>query len=181
MKADAAFLQLEPGEYMIVQGKDTDRDGEVEYIRKQESVVLSQRNALHSFMLAPREEELIVLRQKSAGNPGGDACDLAIAAAELKMEKMLDGRTLVTLPIHNIGTVEARDITVELRSASGRASVVNSVKISRLAAPLDLVPRAEIVSLTMPSQPGRYTVTVKGQPGVAEITDVNNRIEFTLQ
>jgi hypothetical protein len=177
----AMFLQLAPGDYSIVQGKDENGDGRVDRVRDRVKMTLNQANAAHAFALIPREEEIIEVQQIRKAKTAQAMCDLAVSAAELKVTAGQDGKTVLTLPLHNIGTVEVRDIAAELRSDSEPGTVLDSVKISHLAAPLDLVPRVENISFSLPFRQGRYTVTVKVQPGQTEITDVNNRIEFTLQ
>lgn len=177
---EATFLQLEPGEYEMVQGPDVDSDGKVDHPVGRDIFELKGRNPSRSFSFAPRTEELIVLRQaKSDKQQYRPAADLAIAASEVVVRTVSGGQVVVTIPVHNIGVVDAVDVTAEL-VAIAESTVIKKATVRRINAPHDLVPKQEIVSFTIPARSGRYRIRVSGSGSVSEITLVNNTIEFVL-
>jgi len=178
---EVAFLQLDCGEYEITQGIDANNDGKIDHVRKKEAWALTQRNGSYNISFAPRTEELIVVRQvKSQKQQGAAACDLALSRAELNVTTPANGEVVVTIPVHNIGTVDAANVAVELVSVSGSPEIVEKTTVRRIDAPHDLLPKHESVSFTVPARPGRYMLRVSGQGNVSEITLVNNTIEFVL-
>jgi len=179
--AEVSFLQLDRGEYELIQGVDTNKDGQIDQVRKRETWTLTQRNGSHRVTFAPRTEELIVVRPlRSQKQREGSACDLAMTASELNVTAPKNGDVVVSIPVHNIGTVDAVDITAELVSVSGAPVVIKNAAVRRIKAPLDLLPKQEQVSFTIPARPGRYMIRVNCQSNTQEITLVNNTIEFVL-
>jgi hypothetical protein len=174
----AKFLQLEPGQYEIVQGRDENNDGIIDQVRNRTTVKLAQRNASASFTFVPHAEELILIHQRgSLKLSERPVCDLAMTVSELKVERGRSGDVTVSIPVHNIGTADVANVQLELVSESPEA-VVGRASIPKLRAPLDLLPKHEYVSFMFADRPGRYSIRIVSPSDVPEITLLNNSITF---
>jgi hypothetical protein len=80
--------------------------------------------------------------------------------------------------LHSLGSVDAPASKVVLRDRSGK--LLASAKAAALKAPLDLVPKTETVSLTLPANADWKggSVTIESSGSVPEITQRNNRVQF---
>jgi len=80
--------------------------------------------------------------------------------------------------VHSLGSVDAPASKVVLRDRSGK--VLASAKAEALKAPIELLPKTEVVSLTVPQgadfKGGSVSVEMSGK--VPEITQMNNRVQF---
>jgi hypothetical protein len=80
--------------------------------------------------------------------------------------------------VHSLGAVDAPASKVVLRDRAGK--VLASAHASALKAPLDLMPKTETVSLTLPRgadwKGGSVSVEISGR--LPEITQMNNRVQF---
>lgn len=178
LRGEATFPHLEPGEYEILQGRDANGDGKVDQVRDQKTCLLGRRGASVSLSFPARVEELIIVQRTEPVAPREESvCDLAITTAELSVTRLPSGEAVITLPVHNIGTADASDVRVELTSIP-EGAVLKATTIRRIEAPLDLVPRSETVSFTVPGRRGRYGVRLRS--AAQEITVGNNFVEFEL-
>ena len=80
--------------------------------------------------------------------------------------------------VHSLGSVDAPASEVVLRDKVGK--VIASTQAGPLKAPLDLYPKTEDVSLSVPAgadwKGGSVSIEMSGD--LPEITQLNNRVEF---
>jgi hypothetical protein len=176
-----SFLQLNPGRYILTQGIDTNHDGNIESVTLTENLNVGKRNFAWPVACAPRKEELLVVKQVAASDkPEAAVCDLAVARSELHIFRKSPSEIEVTLPVHNIGTLGAANVLVELQSVGSETKVAARATITKIEAPLDMLPKIAQVSFTIPVAKGQYTIRVSLPAGGQEITDVNNSVSFSL-
>jgi hypothetical protein len=123
---------------------------------------------------------LVVKQLSAAAQPETAVCDLAVTASELRVVKKSASEVEVTIPVHNIGTLNAANVLVELLLPGGGLKSLFRTTVAKIDAPLDMVPKSQKVSFTMPAVQGRYTIRVSLPSGGREITDVNNSVSFSL-
>jgi hypothetical protein len=99
--------------------------------------------------------------------------DLGISADDIKVE---GNRMKVT--VHSLGSVDAPTAKVVLRDRDGK--VLASANAAPLKAPLDLLPKTEVVTLPLAAgadwKGGSVTIEMRGK--LPEITQSNNRVQF---
>jgi hypothetical protein len=80
--------------------------------------------------------------------------------------------------VHSLGSVDAPASKVVLRDRSGK--VLATANAAALKAPLDLVPKTEVVALSLPANADWKggTVTIESSGKLPEITQRNNRVQF---
>jgi hypothetical protein len=80
--------------------------------------------------------------------------------------------------VHSLGSVDAPASKVVLRDRTGK--VLATAKAAPLKAPLDLVPKTEVVSLSLPvkAEWKGGSLTIESGGDVPEITQRNNRVQF---
>jgi hypothetical protein len=122
---------------------------------------------------APHATTVIEMNLLSKGVPYWSRPDLGIGADDVKVE----GKS-VKVTVHSLGSVDAPAAKVVLRDRAGK--VVAMAEAAPLKAPLDLVPRTEDVSLSIPAgaevKGGSVTIEMSGD--LPEITQMNNRVQF---
>jgi hypothetical protein len=176
-----SFLQLKPGRYTLSQGSDINHDGKLETVTHTETLTIAQRNVSWPVSCAPGKEELLVVQQLVQSDlPESALCDLAVNASELRIVRKSASEVEVTIPVHNIGTLGAANVVVEILPAGGESKPLARTTVVKIDAPLDMVPKIEKVSFTIPSVKGSYMIRVSLPGGGKEITDVNNSVTFTL-
>ena len=113
------------------------------------------------------------LKLVDKGVPYWSRPDLGIDPGDVKVE----GRSM-KVTVHSLGSVDAPASKVVLRDRSGK--VLASVKAAALKAPLDLVPKTEVVSLILPANADWQggSVTIESSGTLPEITQRNNRVQF---
>ena len=113
------------------------------------------------------------LKLVEKGVPYWSRPDLGIDPGDVKVE---GNRMKVT--IHSLGSVDAPASTVVLRDRTGK--VLATANAAALKAPLDLLPKTEVVSLTLPAHADWTGGSVTVEPGgdLPEITQRNNRVQF---
>lgn len=176
--------QLVAGTYAFTQGPDANGDGRIDAARVTDTIVIDRHNATRALRLPPRREELLDVSLVSAlpSSADGEAvCDLAIASAELQIDRSLPDSVAVTCLLHNIGVQTARSIGVVLERFDGGATVhAATVLVDRLDPPLDLSPKVAPVRFVVPRRSGTYRIRVSTSAHDDEITLSNNTIEFIL-
>lgn len=80
--------------------------------------------------------------------------------------------------VHSLGSVDAPASRVVLRDRGGK--VLASARAAALKAPVDLVPKTEVVSMALPANADWKggSVTIESSGTVPEITQRNNRVQF---
>jgi hypothetical protein len=167
---------LEPGKWEVAQGIDT-RVNELDDVIKAKQVEFGQVEFEHdrplSITLAPRATTVIELKLTSRGTPYWNRPDLGIGKDDISIQNRK-----ITVTIHSLGAVDAPASKLALMDADGR--VITTVAVPGLKAPLDLMPKTTVVTLTVP-----VGVTVKGgsvvldpDVSITEITRLNNQVKL---
>ena len=80
--------------------------------------------------------------------------------------------------VHSLGAVDAPASKVVLRDRTGK--VLASARAAALKAPLDLLPKTEVVLITLPRGADWKggSVSVEISATLPEITQMNNRVQF---
>ncbi|MDR6784897.1 hypothetical protein ABIE26_003543 [Pedobacter africanus] len=166
---------LEPGVYRLRSGTDLNDDGTIDADITERIVVLKERvNQLQlqvpsNKLLAIRVEQVKAGRQETAD----PIPDIALAARDISF---VNGQLEVR--VHNVGSADAGNITVELWNGKKK---INSGAIAHIAAPNDLQPRWKNISFKL--NPGALpsTITVKVFTDQPEITTFNNTTSYHLR
>jgi hypothetical protein len=166
--------ELERGTYEVKIGLDRNGDDSADAIASVTNAEV-ERGLPIEISLAGEEMSVIELSQLTA-KPLGKAADLAICEEDAKVSP--DGASL-TVQVHNIGSLPARDVQVELRADSGKA--IGNGTIAELSSPDDLVPRTESVVIKLPPDTSRTVrVIVDPQNAIPEITKLNNVVDARI-
>jgi hypothetical protein len=110
--------------------------------------------------------------------------DFAVRVADRALHALLSADDVkvtgnrMSVTVHSLGSVDAPAAKVVLRDRAGK--VVATAEAAPLKAPLDLVPRTEDVSLSIPAgaewKGGSVSIEMSGN--LPEITQLNNRVQF---
>jgi hypothetical protein len=110
------------------------------------------------------------LKQTHKGDPIFARADLALSRRELKV-----GNGKITGVAHNIGSKDVQDVVVVLIDKQGKT--VQSKRLGRVAAPLDLQPRiAQFEFDSVLAQLQGFYVVLDPDDKVPEIFKGNNRL-----
>ncbi len=122
---------------------------------------------------APHTTTVLELKLVSKGVPYWSRPDLGIGSDDVKVE---GNRMKVT--VHSLGAVESPEAKIVLRDRAGK--VLATAKAAPLKAPVDLVPKTEVVSLSLPANADWKggSVTIESSGKLPEITQMNNRVQF---
>ncbi len=132
--------------------------------------VALERSAGIPVTFAPNTTTVLDFALTAAGTPVDERPDLGIGTDDVTVK----GRT-VSVTVHSLGARDTGGGTATLVDAGG--SVVASVAIPPLAAPLDLRPRTTKVRLTMPGGAKMpLSVRVALPENAAEVTQANNSV-----
>jgi len=116
---------------------------------------------------------VVELKLVKPGVPYWSRPDLGISSDDVKVE----GRTM-KVTVHSLGSVDAPAAKVVLRDHAGK--VIAAAQADPLKAPLDLTPKTEDVSLSIPAgvvwKGGSVSIEMSGD--LPEITQMNNRVDF---
>jgi Concanavalin A-like lectin/glucanases superfamily len=163
--------EVDPGQWEIVQGVQASKDAALTDVKKRSAEFERSRDLTLTF--APHATTVVELKLVSKGVPYWSRPDLGIDADDVKVE---GNRMRVT--VHSLGAVDAPAASVVLRDRAGK--VIATAKAAPLKAPLDLLPKTEVVSLALPANAdwkgGSVTIEMSGS--APEITQLNNRVEF---
>ena len=101
-----------------------------------------ERSKTLDITFPPHTTTVLELKLVDKGVPYWSRPDLGIDPGDVKVE----GRTM-KVTVHSLGSVDAPASKVVLRDRNGK--VLASAKAAALKAPLDLVPKTEVVSLAL--------------------------------
>ena len=150
--------RLNPGRYRVQTGPDLDDDGRFEEAASRTATL--QRYSAIPLDLPPRQVTVVRVEQLQAFGGLRRRPDLAVSQAD-------SGRVRV----HNIGSVEASEIRVDVRRGH---RVVESRIIGKLEAPLDLHPSR--VAVTFEEVRTGDVIVVDPEDRIPEIAEHNNRL-----
>ena len=172
VKAQMTGWEIDPGKWEITQGKrgNAESDPVENLSTRSESF---ERCTSLDFTFAPHTTTVLELKLVKKGIPYWSRPDLGISADDVKVE---GNRMQVT--VHSLGAVDAPASKVVLRDRTGK--VLATAHAAALKAPLDLLPKTEVVSLTLPPRADWKggSVSVESSATLPEITQMNNRVQF---
>jgi hypothetical protein len=172
VKAQMTGWEIDPGKWEITQGTrgNAETDPVTNLSTRTESF---ERSTSLDFTFAPHATTVLELKLVEKGIPYWSRPDLGIGADDIKVT---GNRMEVT--VHSLGAVDAPASKVVLRDRAGK--VLSTAPAAALKAPLDLLPKTETVSLTLPPgadwKGGSVSVEISGK--LPEITQMNNRVQF---
>jgi hypothetical protein len=172
VKTQMTGWEVDPGKWEITQGvQGPAKDAAVIGVKKWSAEFERSRDLTLTF--APHATTVIEMNLVSKGVPYWSRPDLGIGADDVKVE----GNHL-NVTVHSLGAVDAPAAKVVLRDRAGK--VVATAEAAPLKAPLDLLPKTEDVSLSIPAHAdwkgGSVTIEMSGD--LPEITQMNNRVQF---
>jgi len=164
--------EVDPGKWEITQGTRGNGDGDP----VQNSTTRTgefERSRSVDVTFAPHTTTVLELKLVSKGVPYWSRPDLGIGADDIKVE---GNRMKVT--VHSLGAVDTPAAKVVLRDRTGK--VIATASAAALKAPVDLVPKTEVVSLLVPPNTDWKggSVTIESGGRIPEITQMNNRVQF---
>jgi hypothetical protein len=172
VKTQMTGWEIDPGKWEITQGTrgNAETDPVQNVSTRSESF---ERSTSLDFTFAPHTTTVLELKLVEKGVPYWSRPDLGIGADDVKVE---GNRMKVT--IHSLGAVDAPASKVVLRDGTGK--VLATAHAAALKAPVDLLPKTEVVSLTLPPganwKGGSVSVEISGK--LPEITQMNNKVQF---
>jgi hypothetical protein len=171
VKASMTGWEVDPGKWEITQGtRGGDNDPLQNVTTRTEAF---ERSSSLDVTFAPHTTTVLDLKLVDKGVPYWSRPDLGIDQDDVKVD---GNRMKVT--VHSLGAVDVPGAKVVLRNRDGK--VLASGNAGSLKAPLDLVPKTEVVALAIPSgadwKGGSVTIEMSGK--LPEITQMNNRVQF---
>jgi hypothetical protein len=172
VKASMTGWEVDPGKWEITQGTrgNADSDPLQSVTTRTEDF---ERSKSLDITFAPYTTTVLELKLVNKGVPYWSRPDLGISGDDIKVE---GHRMKVT--VHSLGAVDAPASKVVLRNREGK--VLATTNAGPLKAPVDLMPKTEVVSLSIPANAdwkgGSVTIEMGGQ--LPEITQMNNRVQF---
>jgi len=164
--------EIDPGKWQITQGTRGNADSDPVEAASTRTENFERSRSL-DFTFAPHTTTVLELRLVEKGIPYWSRPDLGISADDVQVE---GNRMKVTL--HSLGAVDAPASKVVLRARDGK--VIATANANALKAPLDLLPKTEVVSHTHPPnvdyKDGSVSIEITGK--LPEITELNNRVQF---
>jgi hypothetical protein len=172
VKAQMTGWEINPGKWEITQG--TRSNAETAPVKNISTRSESfERSTSLDFTFPPHTTTVLELKLVEKGVPYWSRPDLGISADDVSVEG-----NQMKVTVHSLGGVDAPASNVVLRDGSGK--VLATASAAPLKAPLDLLPKTEVVSLTLPPganwKGGSVSVVITGT--LPEITLMNNRVQF---
>ena len=172
VKAHMTGWDIDPGKWEITQGTQSDATTGPIHDATTHTVDFERSRTL-DITFAPHTTTVLELKLVDKGVPYWSRPDLGLDPDDVKVE---GNRMKVT--IHSLGSVDAPASKVVLRDRAGK--VLATASAPALKAPLDLLPKTEVVSLALPANADWKggSVTIESGGALPEITQRNNRVQF---
>jgi Concanavalin A-like lectin/glucanases superfamily len=176
VKAHMTGWEIDPGKWEITQGTQTTNPANTTAASIQNPTTQTvdfERSKTLDLTFAPHTTTVLELTLKSKGVPYWSRPDLGLDRSDVKVE----GKSM-KVTVHSIGSVDAPASKVVLRDRTGK--VLATTNAAALKAPLDLLPKTEVVSLALPANADWKggSVTIESSGPLPEITQKNNRVQF---
>jgi hypothetical protein len=172
VKAQMTGWEINPGKWEITQGTRGNLETDLVKSVSTRSENFERSTSL-DFTFAPHTTTVLELKLVERGVPYWSRPDLGISADDVSLEG-----NQMKVTVHSLGSVDAPASKVVLRDSSGK--VLAKADAAPLKAPLDLLPKTEVVTLVLPSgadwKGGSVNVEITGT--LPEITLMNNRVQF---
>ncbi len=172
VKAQMTGWEIDPGKWEISQSTrgNANTDPLQNTTTRTESF---ERSSSLDITFPAHTTTVLDLKLVTKGVPYWTRPDLGIDPGDVKIE---GDRMLVT--VHSLGAVDAPESRIVLRDHDGK--VLATTKAASLKAPLDLIPKTELVTLSLPTGADWKggSVTIESSGKLPEITQKNNRVQF---
>jgi hypothetical protein len=172
VKANITAWDVEPGQWELVQGNDTNGDDVIDGAAKTTTVEL-ERTGTIELAFPPGVTTVLVLKLVAKGTSYWARPDLGISKDDVIMRQQN-----ISVTIHSLGAIGTEPATLALVDQSGALRAF--VPLPGLEAPVDLLPRTTTVTLAVPSGMRLKGCSIVLDPDVKmnEITRVNNRVRL---
>jgi hypothetical protein len=172
VKANLTGWDVEPGQWELVQGIDTNGDDVADGATTTNTVEF-ERSGTIEVTLAPRVSTVLNLRLVAKGIPYWARPDLGISKDDVAV-----GERKISVTVHSLGAEDTQPTTLAL--VDQRGTVVASAPVPRLEAPADLLPRRTTISLAIPTgtRIAECTLVLDPEAKMKETTRVNNRLKL---
>ena len=188
ISGDLYFWRLDPGEYILEQGVDEDGDKIPESINLKRKFLVSGKLSSQKVEFSPGKTQVLRVRQlnPSPETKESSLADIAITRREIQVlrDKSKTG-VKITIPVHNIGIVAARNIEIECKVRDGGEFLLITKKnIDLIEAPLDLEARIIEVDFFLdvsPDMTGEIIISANSDNRIKEITRINNQVVLKLR
>ena len=163
---------VDPGLWEITQGVDTNNDNKADRDLTTRTAKFERSSSL-DFTFPPRTTTVLTFTLKQPGTPYWQRPDLGLSADDIQV----NGRE-ISVCVHSLGSVTAPAVTLAFRDASGK--IIASARTQPLAAPLDLLPKTDTLTLSLSE--GSVTtggsIEIDPDQTVEEITRLNNTVKL---
>ena len=172
VKANLTAWDVEPGQWEVVQGIDTNGDDIADGATTTTTVEF-ERSGTIALSLPPRANTIVTMKLVAKGTAYWSRPDLGIGSDDVVIR---GSRMSVT--VHSLGAVETQPTTIALVDPSGKVLV--SAAVPRLEAPADLLPKRFTVTLAIPAgtRTAGCSVVLDPDAKMKEITRVNNQVKL---
>ena len=172
VKANMTAWDVDPGQWEMVQGVDTNGDDVIDGAAMT-TVIELERSGAFELTFPPGASTVLNLRLVSKGIPYWTRPDLGIS----KDDVLVRGKQLA-VTIHSLGGVNSLPTTLALVDQSGK--VLLSAPVPQLEAPADLLPRTTTVTVAVPvgMRVDGCSVVIDPDAKMKEITRLNNRVKL---
>jgi hypothetical protein len=172
VKTQMTGWEIDPGKWQITQGtRGNAETGPVENVGTR--LENFERSTSLDITFAPHTTTVLELNLVEKGVPYWSRPDLGIGPDDITVEG-----NQMKVTVHSLGAVDAPASKVVLRDRTGK--VLATANAAPLKAPLDLLPKTELVTLALPPganfKGGSVSVEIGGT--LPEITQMNNRVQF---
>lgn len=172
VKAQMTGWEIDPGKWEIVQS--TRGNAYTDPLQNTTTRTANfERSSSLDVTFAPHTTTVMELKLVEKGVPYWTRPDLGIGPEDVKV----DGNH-IKVTLHSLGAVDAPASKLVLRDHNGK--VLATANAAALKAPLDLIPKTEVVSLTVPAGADWKggSVSIESGGKLPEITQMNNRVQF---
>ena len=172
VKASMTGWDVDPGEWDVTVGIDTNNDDKPDTITTEYSTSFERTKSIE-LQFEPRKTTIVRLKLSKKGTPYWKRSDLGIGEDDVK----LDGDR-VLVKVHSLGSVGSPESTASVVDSDG--AILASASIPALDAPLDFRSRTYDITLQLPNGSPREGLSVCIDPDekIVEITKRNNRVDI---
>jgi len=163
---------IDPGRWEIIQGIDTNNDDAADQALESRTVPFERSRSV-AVTFAPRATTVLTFKLKTPGTPYWSRPDLGISGEDVSLQN-----DSMVVMVHSLGSVPTPESTIVLRTADG--AIAASAPVPALPAPLDLVPKTTLVTLSIPAGVPMAGASIEIDPEhrLEEITTLNNRVRL---
>jgi hypothetical protein len=172
VKANLTAWDIEPGQWEIVEGIDTNGDDAIDGASTTTTVEL-ERTGMIELTFSPRVSTVLNLKLVAGGIPYWARPDLGISKDDVVVREQK-----ISVTVHSLGAVDTLPTTLVVVDRDGK--VQGSAPVPGLEAPVDLRPRTTTVTVSIPrsSRIDGYSIVLDPDAKMKEITRINNRVRL---